>query len=108
MSKPMADNEAPRPATWSRLSEAIGVALWTSFLAACLETAAVFACIDPITLGFDDIAPSLAAMRPMIYGLGFFVFWLFTFIGTALTAFMLVSGRHAASSSAERPTRSWP
>jgi len=99
-------NEAPRPATWSWLSKAIGVALWTSFIAACLETAAVFACFDPLTLGFDDIAPSLAALRPIIYGLGFFVFWLFTFIGTAMTAFVLVSGSRAASPSPERPTRS--
>jgi hypothetical protein len=66
------------------------VALWTSFIAACLETAAVFACFDPVTLGSNDLA-SLDALRPMIYGLGFFVFWLFTFIGAALTAYLLIS-----------------
>jgi len=104
----MADNEAPFPATWSRLSEGVSVALWTSFLAACLETAAVFACFDPMTLGFDDyFSPSLLALRPMIYAMGFFVFWLFTFIGTALTAFMLTSGPHATPRSADRrPTSS--
>jgi hypothetical protein len=92
----------------SRLSEGIGVALWASFLAACVETAVVFACFDPMTLGFDDyFAPSLIALRPMIYGLGFFVFWLFTFIGTALTAYMLASGPDADSPAAEqRSTRS--
>ena len=80
----------------SRFSEGIGVALWASFLAACVETVAVFACFDPMTLGFDAyFAPSLMALRPMIYGLGFFVFWLFTFIGAALTAYMLTRGPHA-------------
>lgn len=104
----MADNEAPIPATWSRLSEGVSVAVWTSFLAACLETAVVFACFDPMTLGFDDyFAPSLLALRPMIYALGFFVFWLFTFIGAALTAFMLASGPQAQPPRAEqRPTSS--
>lgn len=91
----MEETEAPQSAAWSRLSEGVGVALWTSFIAACLETAVVFACFDPITLGLEDFAPSLAALRPIIYGLGFFVFWLFTFIGTALTAYMLLSGPHA-------------
>jgi hypothetical protein len=106
MSKYMAEDEASRPAAWSRLSEGLGVALWTSFIAACLETAVVFACFDPMTLGLDDyFAPSLMALRPMIYGLGFFVFWLFTFTGTALTAYMLASGPHAAPPAAGRPTR---
>jgi hypothetical protein len=55
----------------------------------------VFACFDPITLGLNDVfSPTLIALRPMIYGLGFFVFWLFSFIGSALTAYMLISGPH--------------
>jgi hypothetical protein len=99
-------DDAPPAAAWSLLSEGIGVALWTSFLAACLETAVVFACFDPITLGFDDyFAPTLMALRPMIYGLGFFVFWLFTFVGTALTAYMLGSGPHAPSRSSKAAPR---
>jgi hypothetical protein len=100
----MTDDESPPRALWSLRSECLGVALWTSFIAACLETAVVFACFDPLSLGWDDyVAPSLIALRPMIYGLGFFVFWLFTFVGTALTAFMLASGPHAAPRSAGRP-----
>ncbi len=90
----MQDYETGRPAAGPRLSEGIGVALWTSFIAACLETAVVFACFDPLTLGLGDyFAPSLMALRPMIYALGFFVFWLFTFVGTALTAYMLSLSR---------------
>lgn len=102
----MAENEAPYPAPWSGLREGLFVALWTSFIAACFETAVVFACFDPITFGFEELVPSLAALRPIIYGVGFFVFWLFTFIGTGLTAYMLVSGPHAAASAHGRPSRS--
>jgi len=83
------------PTAWSRLAEAWGVTLWASFLAACLQTAVVFAFCDPITLGFEDVfSPSLMALRPMIYGLGFFIFWLFSFVGSALTAYLLMSGKH--------------
>ncbi|MGO8829576.1 MAG: hypothetical protein ACLQT5_10035 [Steroidobacteraceae bacterium] len=86
----MQDEKTEHLAAWPPLSEGIGVALWTSFIAACLETAVVFACFDPLTLGLDDyFAPALLALRPMIYAFGFFVFWLFTFVGTALTAYML-------------------
>jgi len=90
----MQDEETEHPAAGPRLSEGIGVALWTSFIAACLETAVVYACFDPLTLGLDDyFAPALLALRPMVYAFGFFVFWLFTFVGTALTAYMLsISG----------------
>ncbi len=92
----MQDDETEHPAGRPPLSEGINVALWTSFIAACLETAVLFACFDPLTLGFDDyFAPELLALRPMIYAVGFFVFWLFTFVGTALTAYMLsLSGAH--------------
>jgi hypothetical protein len=101
----MAGDEAPRPAPWSRLREGLVVALWTSFIAACCETAVVFACFDPITFGFEELVPSLAALRPIIYGVGFFAFWLFTFIGTGLTAYMLASGPNAAASAHGRPSR---
>lgn len=91
----MSNSEGQLSGNWSSLAEAWGVTLWTSFIAACLQTAVVFACFDPITLGLNDVfSPTLIALRPMIYGLGFFVFWLFSFIGSALTAYMLMSGPH--------------
>jgi hypothetical protein len=94
----MTEVDAPQSRPWSRAREAWAVALWTSFLAACAETAVVFACCDPLTLGFDDyFSASAIALRPMIYALGFFFFWLFSFVGTALTACMLLSGPNAAS-----------
>lgn len=79
----------PPAAAWSPRSQGIGVALWTSFLVACLETMIVFAFLDPVTLGFEGLSPSLAALRPMLYGCGFFLFWSFAFIAAGLTAYML-------------------
>lgn len=81
---------------WSPLSQGISVALWTSFVMAGCETMVVFAFLDPATLGIDGLSPSLAALRPMIYGCGFFFFWSFSFIGAALTVYMMLSGPRAA------------
>ena len=80
--------------SWSRVKERIGVALWTSFLAASLETSAFFSILDPWVLGHDESIPSWLVGRPAAYGAGFFFFWLFTFAGAALTAYMLDSSRN--------------
>jgi hypothetical protein len=81
----------------------VGVALWTSFIAACFETMVVFAFFDPVTLGLDGFAPSLLALRPILYAFGFFFFWFFAFLGTSLTAYLLESGPHAAGRRDSRP-----
>jgi hypothetical protein len=98
----MQRSECSVPA-WSARSEGIGVALWTSFLVACLETMIVFAFLDPISLGFEGLTPSLVALRPLLYGCGFFFSWAFTFLATGLTAYMLESGPHAGAHSADAP-----
>jgi hypothetical protein len=93
-------------AVWSARSEAIGVALWTSFIIACCETMIIFAFLDPATLGLETLAPSLMALRPMLYGLGFFFLWSFAFIAAGLTAYMLESGPGATARSARVATQS--
>ena len=92
----MLPSEPPIATAWSSRSQGIGVALWTSFLVACLETMIVFAFVDPITLGFDGLSPSLAALRPMLYGCGFFLFWSFAFIAAGLTAYMMETNRRGS------------
>jgi hypothetical protein len=96
----MLPSEPPIAAVWSPRSQGIGVALWTSFLVACLETMIVFAFVDPATFGFDGLSPSLAALRPMLYGCGFFLFWSFAFIAAGLTAYMMETNRRAESPAA--------
>jgi hypothetical protein len=85
----------PPLAAWSPRIQGISVALWTSFLVACFETMIVFAFLDPVTIGFESLSPSLAALRPMIYGCGFFLFWSFAFIAAGLTAYMLETSSRA-------------
>jgi hypothetical protein len=99
----MQENEGSTPAPWSRLREGVGVALWTSFIIACLETMVIFAFLDPANLGFDGLAPTLMALRPMLYGFGFFFLWSFAFIAAGLTAYMLETGRQPPARSANSP-----
>jgi hypothetical protein len=87
--------------TWPRFHERIGVSLWTSFLAACLETVVFFAYFDPVVLGSDTFAPVWMALRPVAYAAGFFFFWVFAFMGSLLTAYMLDSSPNAAATSME-------
>ena len=96
----MLPSESPIAAAWSPRSQGIGVALWTSFLVACLETMIVFAFVDPATLGFEGLSPPLAALRPMLYGCGFFLFWSFAFIAAGLTAYMMETNLRAGSPAA--------
>lgn len=98
----------PPAATWSARSQGIGVALWTSFLVACIETMIVFAFLDPVTLGFEGLSPSLAALRPMLYACGFFLFWSFAFIAAGLTAYMLETSPSAGTHGAASPAAHSP
>jgi hypothetical protein len=100
-------SEPPVPA-WSPRTQGISAALWTSFLVACFETMIVFAFLDPVTLGFEGLAPSLAALRPMFYGCGFFLFWSFAFIAAGLTAYMVETGPRAGSPAAGSPSAGPP
>lgn len=96
-------DEPPRTLPWSRRTEALCVALWSSFIAACLETALVFAYLDPLVLGFDERGGQTSiAFRSMVYALGFFMFWLFTFSASFLTAYMLRSGPSAPADTLSR------
>ena len=85
----------PPAAPWSPRSQGIGVALWTSFLVASFETMIVFAFLDPVTLGFEALSPSLCALRPMLYACGFFLFWSFAFIAAGVTAYMMATSPSA-------------
>jgi hypothetical protein len=98
----MLPTETPA-ATWSPRSQGIGVALWMSFLVACIETMIVFAFLDPVTLGFEGLSPSLWALQPMLYGCGFFLFWSFAFIAAGVTAYMMETSRSAGWSAAGSP-----
>ena len=68
----------------------IGVAVWSSFLAAALATMCFFATFDPNAL-HDDAEILRGAFSPRMtgYTLGFFFFWSFTLLAAGLTVYLL-------------------
>jgi hypothetical protein len=70
---------------WSPLREGVAVALWCSFLAACLGTLLCFAYIDPAVLG--------AADRTGAYTIGFFFFWFIGGVAAGMSIYLLRTGR---------------
>lgn len=97
----IADGTASK--TWSRVKERIGVALWTSFLAAAVETMVFFAFLDPLSLDHGRIIPPWLAQRSTAYAVGFFLFWAFAFAAAALTAYMLDTSRGVPTRFGGRP-----
>jgi hypothetical protein len=87
----LADEQGTASPPWSHFHVCISVIAWTSFLAACIETLVFFAFFDPTVLGIDAAAPTWMALRSAAYAAGFFFFWMFTFVGSTLTAYMLDS-----------------
>ena len=57
-----------------RLWQDIGIIVWASFLAACIETMTFFAYFDPAMLGIHEIPPEWVANRLAGYSFGFFCF----------------------------------
>jgi hypothetical protein len=75
------------------LGQDIGVALWSSFLAAGLATMCFFATFDPNVLHEDaEILRGAFSPRMTGYTLGFFFFWSFTLLAAGLSVY-LIRGR---------------
>ena len=101
------DPESARPGTngprgvlgWS--GREIGVALWSSFLAASVATMLFFATFDPLALYDDaDILREAFANRVTGYTLGFFFFWALTLLASVIAVYLIRNGRSAE----HRPT----
>lgn len=99
------DKEMESTSQWSRLREAVGVVVWSSFLGACVETMLFFACFDPLLLASDDVPPIWLAHRPTAYAVGFFFFWACSAIAAAITAYLIESGPHASDANQSTPPR---
>lgn len=60
--------------------------VWPSFLAACLLEMLIFAIVDPQTLAIAHEPQQWSARS--IYSISFMVFWCFTLLSSALTAWL--------------------
>jgi hypothetical protein len=62
---------------------ALGVIIWSAFLAAALATMLCFALVDPLAITTGE-APDWWSSRLSVYAIGFFFFWLIGLIAAAL------------------------
>jgi hypothetical protein len=62
---------------------AIGVIVWSAFLAAALATMLCFALVDPMAIAAGE-APEWLSDRLHVYAIGFFFFWLIGLVAAAL------------------------
>ncbi len=100
-----ADGHAPAvlpAATWSRARKDVAIVLWPSFLAAAVMTMFFFAIFDPVDIGEGTALAELVANHNAGYALGFFFFWAFTTLSSALSLY-LVRTEIAVRGSGEGP-----
>ncbi len=83
------DEAGPALLVTRRIARDIGIAIWSSFLAAALASVCFFATFDPVVLQ-DDAELLRGAFSPRMtgYTLGFFFFWAFTLLAAGLAVFL--------------------
>jgi hypothetical protein len=62
---------------------ALGVIVWSAFLAAALATMVCFALLDPLAVSAGE-TPGWWSDRLHVYAVGFFFFWLIGLVAAAL------------------------
>jgi hypothetical protein len=67
----------------------VAMVLWPSFLAAAVQTMVFFAIFDPNDLGDGTALAELISSHNAGYALGFFFFWAFTTLASALTVYLI-------------------
>jgi hypothetical protein len=81
---PIPTDPVDRARAWPPLREGLAIALWCSFLAACLGALLCFAYIDPATAGMGD--------RKTAYSIAFFFFWFIGSVAAGLSIYMSRTG----------------
>lgn len=82
--------DPPRP--WSTAAQTVAAVLWPSFLAAAMATMLFFAFVDP-ALVHEATSPPLEVNRMTGYAIGFFFFWFVTAVSSAVSVYLLRTGR---------------
>ncbi len=83
----------------------VALILWPSFLAACAASLLFFAAVDPLLL--RDAGPRLFAglEREAGYALGFLFFWGVGAIASAISVYLIRTGRAAEGAASARHER---
>ncbi len=74
---------------WNRVGRDVAMVLWPSFLAAAVQTMVFFAIFDPVYLGEGTALAEIISSHNAGYALGFFFFWAFTTLASALTVYLV-------------------
>ncbi len=82
----------PEQQPWSRRAQAMAAVVWPSFLAAAIATMLFFAFVDPQRVG-DALSKPVELSRMTGYGIGFFFFWLITFVSSAMSVYLCRTAR---------------
>ncbi len=88
MTEPPFHRDEPARRSLSRIGRDVAMVLWPSFLAASFESMIFFAIFDPVYLGEGTALAELISNRNAGYALGFFFFWGFTTLSSALTVYL--------------------
>ncbi len=83
----------------------VALVLWPSFLAACAASLLFFAAVDPLLL--RDAGPRLFAgiEREAGYALGFLFFWGIGAIASAISVYLIRTGRTESAAGARHERR---
>ena len=84
-----ADSSEPGSHTaWSQTRQDVAAVTWPAFLVAIVANIVFFSFFDPAVLG-EVSTPQIYVSRMTGYALGFFMFWVFLMMSSALTLFLI-------------------
>lgn len=89
------DEELAPPVVWSQFAQDTAIVLWPAFLAAAVATMFFFAFFDPAVFGEGAVPPRWLTHRMAGYAVGFFFFWAIATLSSALTLYLVRTGRPA-------------
>lgn len=80
--------QSPAATHWSRTRQSVGIAIWSSFLAAAGTSVLCFAFVDPAAIELlPEAGTALARMTG--YAVGFFLFWIAAATASVLTLYLV-------------------
>lgn len=88
MDEPQAHIDPAASRLLSRLSRDVAMVLWPSFLASSIACLFFFAIFDPTEIGQGTQLADVFSEAHAGYALGFFSFWVFTTLSSALTLYL--------------------
>ena len=88
--------QLPSASRWSVTRQSVGIAVWSSFLAAAGTSVLCFAFVDPAVIEpLRGLGTAYARMTG--YAVGFFLFWIAAFVASLLTLYLMRTAHQSQS-----------